>query len=82
MKREINVIESEYKRNISNEGKATYQIEKSYLSVPGSTIARFTTGSLETLKGDNVRDELMKFYDNYYSSNLMNLVVVSKLSLD
>jgi len=37
-KREMNVIDSEYKRNISNEGKATYQIEKSYLSVPGSTI--------------------------------------------
>ena len=59
----MNTIESEYKRNISNEGKATYQIEKSYLSVPKSTICRFTTGSLETLKVDNIREELMKFHN-------------------
>ena len=80
--REINIIENEYKKNISNEDKATYQIEKSFLSVPGSTISRFTTGNLKTLKVDNIVEKVKKFYNEQYTSNLMSLVVVSRLDLD
>lgn len=29
-------------------------------------------------QGINVREELLKFHDKYYSANLMNLVVLSK----
>jgi len=80
--REINIIENEYKKNISNEDKATYQIEKSFLSVPGSKISRFTTGNLKTLKVDNIVEKVKKFYNEQHSSNLMSLVVVSRLDLD
>ena len=43
---------------------------------------KFDIGSTETLKIPNIRDELLKFYKNNYSSNLMSLVLVSNLSLD
>ena len=43
---------------------------------------RFSTGNLETLQIPNILDELKKFYEKHYSSNLMNLVLVSKYSLD
>lgn len=42
------------------------------------------SGSLETLdtepkkKGLNIREELLKFYDKYYSANLMKLVIYGK----
>lgn len=54
------------------------QIEKSYISVPGCRLNRFATGNLETLQIPNILDELKKFYYRHYSSNLMNLVLVSR----
>ena len=80
--RELNAIESEYSKNLSNESRASNQIEKSHISIPGSLLNRFSTGNLETLKKPNIMEELRKFYNSHYSSNLMNLVLVSRLSLD
>ncbi|MCP4598443.1 insulinase family protein, partial [Neptuniibacter sp.] len=45
---------------------------------------RFAVGSLKTLadrENSKVRDELIKFYEQYYSANLMSLVVLGKESL-
>lgn len=37
----------------------------------------------DTIKaGLKLRDELLKFYDHYYSANLMRLVVLGKAGLD
>ena len=58
------------------------QIEKSHIVIPGSRLNRFSTGNNETLRIPNIHDELRKFYSKHYSSNLMNLVLVSRLSLD
>ena len=68
--------------NLSNESRATSQIEKSHVSIPGSILNRFGTGCLETLKVPNIMDELKKFYHENYSSNLMSLVLVSRYGLD
>lgn len=80
--RELNAVDNEHKMLMSDEFRRTYQIEKSHLAVPGSLLDRFTTGSLETLNIPNIRQELIKFHENNYSSNLMNLVLVSRLGLD
>lgn len=43
-----------------------------------------STGNRETLctipmsKGINIRDEVLKFYSDFYSSNIMSLVVLGK----
>jgi insulysin len=52
------------------------------LAVPGSTLNRFSTGNLETLKVPNLMEELQSFYKSNYSSNLMNLVLVGRADLD
>ena len=53
------------------------------MSIPGSALDRFFTGNLETFKAPDIDiiEELKKFYAKNYSSNLMNLVLVSRLSL-
>ena len=40
----------------------------------GHPIRKFGTGNLETM-GDITRDELISFYEKYYSSNTMGLAL-------
>ena len=47
----------------------------------GHPIRKFGTGNLETI-GDITRDELISFYEKYYSSNTMGLALLSNHSLD
>jgi len=47
--REINAVDNEFKKNLSNDARAMEQIVKSYIAVPGSRLNRFSTGNLETL---------------------------------
>ncbi|RIA87179.1 Metalloenzyme, LuxS/M16 peptidase-like protein [Glomus cerebriforme] len=85
--REIHAVDSEYKKNLQLDGRRMHQLERS-LSNPNHPYSRFSTGNLETLKenpikqGLNIRDELLKFHDKYYSANIMKLVVLGKESLD
>ena len=78
----MKAVDNEYKMGLSNEFRAEFQIEKSHVSIPGSQLNRFSCGSLETLQVPNILDELKRFYTANYSSNLMNLVLVSRLGLD
>lgn len=80
--RELNAVDNEYKKNISLESRGTTQIIKDHIAIPGSIFNRFSTGNLETLQIPGIMDHLKVFYESYYSSNLMNLVLVSRLSLD
>lgn len=82
MERELNAVDNEFKKNLSNETRAAHQIEKSYVAIPGCRLNRFSTGNLETLQIPNILVELKKFYYKHYSSNLMSLVLVSRYSLD
>jgi len=52
------------------------------IAEPGSVVDVFSVGSVETLSQEGVYDNLKKFYDEHYSSNRMNLVLVGKQSLD
>ncbi len=48
---------------------------------PNHPASRFASGTKETLAGD-VRDELIQFFEEKYSANLMNLVVLGREPLD
>ena len=48
----------------------------------GNPFRKFGTGNLNTLKFDSIRNDLLKFYNSYYSANLMKLVVYSSHSLE
>ncbi|XP_074640666.1 insulin-degrading enzyme-like [Tubulanus polymorphus] len=85
--REVNAVDSENSKNIPSDGWRFNQLEKSTAD-PNHDFSKFGTGNKETLetipkqKGLDVRDELLKFHDKYYSSNLMALCVLGKESLD
>lgn len=80
--REMNAVDSEFQKNVSNDARRLFQIEKSHISKQGGVLNRFSTGNLETLNLPNIREQLLQFYDTHYSSNLMTLCLVGNHELD
>ncbi|SPO41170.1 related to STE23 - Metalloprotease involved in a-factor processing [Pseudozyma flocculosa] len=85
--REIKAVDSEHKKNLQSDAWRSFQLEKS-LSDASHPYSHFGTGNYQTLwenpkgKGVDVRDELLKFHDRYYSANVMKLVVLGREPLD
>ena len=85
--KEINAVDSENKKNLQNDLWRIYQLDKS-LSNLKHPYHKFSTGNIQTLKqlpesqGLNIRDELLKFYDDSYSANLMKLCIIGREDLD
>ena len=54
-----------------------------HLAKPGHEWNKFGVGNLETLSGkEGVREDLLKFYQENYSSNVMTLVILSTYSIE
>ena len=81
VEREINAIDSEFSKNKNLDTWRNYQLFKSQLA-NGSPFAQFSTGNKQTLSHADIRDRLLKMYNKYYSSEIMNLVIYSKLPMD
>ncbi|XP_046427439.1 insulin-degrading enzyme isoform X1 [Neodiprion fabricii] len=85
--RELNAVNLEHEKNITNDTWRIDQLEKSSAN-PNHAYSKFGTGNKETLdvipkkNGINVRDELLKFHKEWYSANIMSLSVLGKESLD
>nr|XP_043635707.1 insulin-degrading enzyme-like 1, peroxisomal [Erigeron canadensis] len=85
--REIKAVDSENQKNLLSDPWRMNQLQK-HLSAEGHPYHKFSTGNWDTLevkpkaRGVDTRDELIKFYTENYSANLMNLVVYAKESLD
>lgn len=85
--REIKAVDSEHQKNLLSDSWRMNQLNK-HLSSPAHSYHKFSTGSWETLevrpkaKGIDTREELIKFYEEYYSANLMRLVVYARDSID
>lgn len=81
--REILAVDSENKKNLQSDMWRLYQLEKS-TSSKDHWYWRFGTGNKQTLwdgpiaEGRNTRSELIEWYGQHYSSNVMKLVVVAK----
>ncbi|CAJ0832866.1 6120_t:CDS:10 [Entrophospora sp. SA101] len=77
----------EFKKNLQSDIFRLYELGR-ILSSPKHPYKKFGTGNLVTLKdnplkeGLDVRDELLKFHNNYYSANIMKLVVLGQEPLD
>jgi insulysin len=80
-------VDSEHKKNIQHDLWRLFQLEKD-LSNPNHPYHKFGTGNLSTLrdipasKGIAIREALLEFHDQYYSANIMKLVVMGKESID
>ncbi|XP_034693359.1 insulin-degrading enzyme-like 1, peroxisomal isoform X1 [Vitis riparia] len=85
--REIKAVDSENKKNLLSDAWRMDQLQK-HVSAEGHPYHKFSTGNRDTLevkpkeKGLDTRHELIKFYEEHYSANLMHLVVYTKESLD
>ncbi|CAL1352436.1 unnamed protein product [Linum trigynum] len=85
--REIKAVDSECQMNLLSDAWRMSQLQK-HLSNEGLPYHKFNIGNWETLevrpkaKGLDTREELIKFYKEHYSANLMHLVIYAKESLD
>ncbi|KAJ2446970.1 metalloprotease, partial [Coemansia sp. RSA 2424] len=87
MDRELCAVESEFTGNLNDDFWRSSQI-KHKLCSSGHPYSKFMIGNTETLKqsakdnGLDLHEELLKFYNKYYSSDIMKLVVCGNHSLD
>ncbi|KAK8918647.1 Zinc-metallopeptidase, peroxisomal [Platanthera zijinensis] len=85
--REIKAVDSENQKNLLSDVWRMNQLQK-HLSSKKHPYHRFRTGNWDTLevkpkeKGLDIRLELIRFYEENYSANIMHLVVYAKENLD
>uniref|UniRef100_A0A0R3WFR8 Peptidase_M16 domain-containing protein n=1 Tax=Taenia asiatica TaxID=60517 RepID=A0A0R3WFR8_TAEAS len=81
--REVNAVNSEHEKNLAIDNRRIVRIDK-IMAAPDHDYAKFTTGNKDTLfnnlkaKSRNVRDELVRFYERFYSSNVMAVTILGK----
>ena len=78
--REVNAVNSEYQKNIMNDGWRLFRIRGQFTKKDHPE-QKFNIGNLETL-GNVDRKELIEFYNKYYSANRMGLSLLSTHTLD
>ena len=78
----MNAVDSEFRRNLSNEARRKIQIEKTELACKTGPLNRFSTGNFASLDVPNIREMLLKYYEEHYSANLMSLCLVGNHSID
>ncbi|MCV6605303.1 MAG: insulinase family protein, partial [Porticoccaceae bacterium] len=82
--REKNAVHSEYYTRIEKDPIRNIEVFENTIN-PAHPAFKFNAGNLDTLsdKPDRpARDELIDFYETYYSADLMTLALVSNKSLD
>lgn len=86
VEREKNAVHSEYTSKIKDEFRRSVDVFKQLVN-PEHPFSKLSVGNLETLavegkRQGSLRDQLIQFYQQHYSANLMNLVLVGKEPLD
>lgn len=79
--RELMAVEAEHSKNLNSDMWRLDRVVRE-ISRKEHPFHKFSTGNLETLKSKDIREQLIKFYEKYYSANLMKLVVLTNMSLD
>jgi len=82
--RELNAINSEHAKNIQSDSFRVYQLNKGRAN-GRHPFSRFFTGNYETLRDRvstaDLRQTLIQFHQDHYSSNQMSLAVVGPQSI-
>ncbi|MCK9468676.1 MAG: insulinase family protein [Porticoccaceae bacterium] len=84
VERERNAVESEYRLRLKDDGRREWDVLRE-LASSEHPFSLFSVGNLETLADREegpVRDDLLAFYQRYYSANLMTLAVLGREDLD
>jgi insulysin len=78
--RELHNVDQEHAKNVENDGSRIYQVFKDTAN-KDHPVHAFSTGNAETLS--DIPTAVMKeFYEKYYSSDRMHLVMMDKAPLD
>jgi insulysin len=83
VQREKEAVNGEYKSKYQDDYRRIQYVLKSIMN-PQHPASHFATGNLQTLSDNDsskVRDDLLAFYDKYYSANLMTLTVYGSQDL-
>lgn len=78
--RERNAVNSEHQKNVQSDGWRANEVFN-LMTREGHPLRKFSTGTLETLEGAT-REQLIAFYEKYYSANVMKLCVLGNQPLD
>ena len=78
--KEINAVDAEYRKNMDIDGYQ-YRYALKLLAKDNHPFRNFDIGSNETLRINNIREELIKFYNKYYVANNMQLVLLHNESI-
>ncbi len=84
VQREKHAVHSEYQSKLKEDSRRGFSAFKQALN-PQHRMAGFAVGSLDTLADrpdSDIRDELIRFYQQYYSADNMSLVVLGRQSTD
>ena len=85
VEREKNAVHSEFMAKIKNDQRRSLDVFKSIVN-PEHPFSKFSVGNLDTLSADGsdkvLREQLIAFYRQHYSSNIMTLVVLGKQPID
>ncbi|MGH1439571.1 MAG: insulinase family protein [Cellvibrionaceae bacterium] len=82
--RERNAVHSEYQSRIQDDFRRGYDVYRSVIN-PAHPEAKFNVGSSTTLADrpdDKVRDDLLQFYEEHYSSDKMSLIVLGNYPIN
>ncbi|WP_341581621.1 insulinase family protein [Marinobacter metalliresistant] len=82
--RERNAVHSEFSAKQKDDGRRFYSVKKA-VSNPNHAFSQFAVGNLSTLENtdDNpLRPDLIEFWKQHYSANLMSLAVYGPQTLD
>ena len=78
--REINAINSEHEKNINKDQWREYQLYKN-LAKENSPYNTFPTGNIESLNKKDLRNKMIEFWDEYYTSSNLGVCIVSNMKL-
>ena len=82
--KEINAVNSEHEKNINQDGWRLIEIIKT-LANKNHPFSKFSTGNSQTFLFDDLeylRDKLKSFYEEFYITDSMRLIVISNLDLE
>jgi len=83
VEREMNAVDSEYKLGLKDDARREYDVLRELVR-PEHPLGSLAVGNLSTLGegGGEIREDLLAFYNEHYSANLMTLVVLGREPLD
>ncbi|MGC8121220.1 insulinase family protein [Marinobacter sp. VGCF2001] len=82
--RERNAVHSEYSSKLKDDGRRLLSVRKA-AGNPAHAFSQFAVGNLETLENTEtnpLRPDLIRFWENNYSANIMTLAVYGPQPLD